>query len=309
MHENLNLLYPFIFLFGLSLGSFINVVIHRLPIILQRQWQDELSAWQSESMLFADNSLQANTSAQPQLNQKHVQQTEPEALPESYNVAWPGSHCPHCLHKIAPYDNIPLISFLLLKGRCRHCKTTISLRYPLIELLAGSLALVSTVQFGFTLEAIVYFSVSLCLLALLTIDLNTQLLPDTLTIPLLWAGLLFHSVTNKSQLDLYLWGAVAGYLVLWSVYWLFKLLTGKEGMGYGDFKLLAAIGAWAGWIALPPIMLISALSGLVMALLLRLTKKSPPGSAIPFGPALAIAGWLVLYFPDTIQRLMQSLFI
>lgn len=301
MYDNLSLLYPVAVFFGLLLGSFLNVVIYRLPIMLQQQWQDELNAWQNDTLSAPDR---------PQdLDKEHRLDQQQEKEPERYNIAWPGSHCPHCEHKIAPYDNIPLISFLLLKGRCRHCKTPISPRYPLIELFAGLLSLVSVMQFGFTLEALTYFAVSLCLLALLTIDLKTQLLPDVLTLPLLWAGLLFHSLNSESQLSLYLWGAAAGYLVLWSVYWLFKLLTGKEGMGYGDFKLLAALGAWAGWVALPSIMLISALSGLIMALLLRLTKKLPPGAAMPFGPALAIAGWLVLYFPDTIQRLMQSLFI
>ncbi len=295
MHENLNQLYPIIFFFGLLLGSFLNVVIYRLPIMLQKQWQEELVAWQDDTQSSPDNPQDLDI--------------EQEKDPERYNIAWPGSHCPHCQHQIAPYDNIPLISFLLLKGRCRHCKTAISPLYPLIELLAGLLALISSIQFGFTLEALAYFAVSLCLLALLTIDLQTQLLPDLLTLPLLWAGLLFHSLNNGNQLSLYLWGAAAGYLVLWSIYWLFKLLTGREGMGYGDFKLLAALGAWSGWIFLPAIMLISALSGLIMALLLRASKRLPAGTAMPFGPALAIAGWLVLYFPDTIQLLMQSLFI
>lgn len=291
---------------GLLFGSFLNVVIYRIPIMLQRSWQKEHLYF--AQVIETEQATETTVTLASVDNQTSEKDSDTDDN-QHFNIAWPGSHCPKCQHKIAPYDNIPLISYLLLKGRCRHCHDAIPIRYPLVELSGGVLAVVSALTFGVSLTALIYFAVSLILLALLVIDLQTQLLPDILTLPLLWAGLIFHSLQSEQNLNLYLWGVVAGYFSLWSIYWLFKLATGKEGMGYGDFKLLAALGAWAGWIMLPPIMLISALSGLTLALGLRLSGKLQAGQAMPFGPALAIAGWLALYFPDDIQRVMNTLFL
>ncbi|OPX56150.1 prepilin peptidase [Oceanospirillum multiglobuliferum] len=281
--DNPLLLSGIIFFAGLLLGSFLNVVIYRLPLMLERQWQQECANYQAD--LAIDQS-------------KH----------NIFNLAWPASHCPNCHHSVAAYDNIPLLSYLLLKGRCRHCHQNIARQYPAVELASGLLALASLYVIGIQLQALLLYVVSLVLLALLVIDLKTQLLPDLLTQPLLWAGLLTQQLFYPEQLDSALWGAVLGYLVLWSIYWLFKLATGKEGMGYGDFKLLAALGAWGGAAALPAILLISALTGLLIALLLRTTGQLASGQAMPFGPALALAGWLVLYFPTQIQSLMWTIF-
>ena len=206
---------------GLAVGSFLNVVIHRLPIMLEKQWQ-----YESEMTLFPDK---VNTP------------------PKTYNLAIPGSQCSSCQHKIKAWENIPVISYLFLKGRCSSCKTRISLRYPVIECVSAVIALLVGWQFGVTIETLAYCILSWCLLALTMIDFDKQLLPDSITLPLVWSGLIFNSFNTIVSLEDALWGAVAGYLALWSVYWAFKLMTGKEGMGYGDFKLLAALGAWLGW--------------------------------------------------------------
>lgn len=271
---------PLSLLFGLLLGSFLNVVIYRLPLMLEQAWQ------QTE---------------EPAL-------TDAKPSEKAFNLAWPASHCPHCQQPIAAYDNIPVLSYLLLKGRCRCCHHRIALQYPLVELISGLLALLSLFIIGPEIKAVLFYGVSLTLLALLVIDLNTQLLPDSLTQPLLWAGLICQQLFFPEQLISALWGAVFGYLVLWGIYWLFKLITGKEGMGYGDFKLLAALGAWCGVGALPALLLISALTGLLIATVLRLSGQLSAGQAMPFGPALALAGWLMLYFPTQIDTLMGILF-
>ena len=260
---------------GLLLGSFLNVVIYRLPLMVQ---------------------------------QEYTAASDEAARPDRFNLAWPNSHCPACKQPVSAWQNIPLVSYLLLKGRCHHCRTPIALQYPLVELTAALLALFSLYQFGATPFALALTAVSLVLLALTVIDLQTFLLPDRLTLPLLWAGLLWQSLMQPEQLSAAVWGAALGYLVLWSVYWLFKLATGKEGMGYGDFKLLAALGAWLGAPQLPALLLLSAVSGIVIGLIYKLAHKGHQGG-IPFGPALALAGWFCLTFPDTVRHLMNSLFL
>ncbi|MFQ2181787.1 prepilin peptidase [Aeromonas veronii] len=270
------LYFSLVFLFSLMIGSFLNVVIHRLPIMLEREWQAEYRSY------FATD--------------------EEATAPECYNLMVPRSACPHCGHAITALENIPLLSWLWLKGRCRDCQTPISARYPLVELLTALLsvavAMVITPGWG-TLAALLLTWV---LVALTFIDLGKMLLPDQLTLPLLWGGLLFNLAGGFVPLADAVIGAMAGYLVLWSLYWAFKLLTGKEGMGYGDFKLLAALGAWLGWQALPIILLLSSLVGAVIGISLIALQKHHQGKPIPFGPYLAIAGWIALLWGDTITR-------
>ena len=270
------LYFSLVFLFSLMIGSFLNVVIHRLPIMLEREWQAEYRSY------FPPEEEQA---------------TEPR-----YNLMVPRSACPHCGHAITALENIPLLSWLWLKGRCSECQAPISARYPLVELLTALLsvavAMVITPGWG-TLAALLLTWV---LVALTFIDLDKMLLPDQLTLPLLWGGLLFNLSGGFAPLADAVIGAMAGYLVLWSLYWAFKLLTGKEGMGYGDFKLLAALGAWLGWQALPIILLLSSLVGAIIGISLIALRKHHQGNPIPFGPYLAIAGWIALLWGDTITR-------
>ena len=263
-----------IFLFSLMVGSFLNVVIHRLPIMMERDWRAEYRDYFDE-----DESISTN---------------------ERYNLMVPRSACPHCGHAITAIENIPLLSWLWLRGRCHECRAPISARYPLVELLAAllSVAVAATLAPGWSVLAALLLTWSL--VALTFIDLDKMLLPDQITLPLLWGGLLFNLLGGFVPLVDAVIGAMAGYLVLWSLYWSFKLLTGKEGMGHGDFKLLAALGAWLGWQALPIILLLSSLVGAVIGITLIALRKHHQGNPIPFGPYLAIAGWIVLLWGDTI---------
>lgn len=259
-------------LIGLIVGSFLNVVIHRLPIMMERQWQE-----QSEAILHPER--------------------EPEPQP-AYNLVVPASTCPSCQHKIRAWENIPVISYLFLRGKCSACRTSISLRYPAIEILSAVMTVVIGLAYGLTLHTLVFCLFGWSLLTLTMIDYDTQLLPDNITLPLLWAGLIVNSFGLMVTLEQALWGAIAGYLSLWSVYWIFKLVTGKEGMGYGDFKLLAALGAWLGWMKLPLIILLSSLVGTIVALILIVMKRQERSNPIPFGPYLAIAGFIALVWGD-----------
>ncbi|MFQ2854693.1 prepilin peptidase [Aeromonas caviae] len=265
-----------IFLFSLMVGSFLNVVIHRLPIMMERDWRAEYHDYFDE-----DESISAN---------------------ERYNLMVPRSACPHCGHAITAIENIPLLSWLWLRGRCRECQAPISARYPLVELLTAllSVAVAATLTPSWGVLAALLLTWSL--VALTFIDLDKMLLPDQITLPLLWSGLLFNLLGGFVPLVDAVIGAMAGYLVLWSLYWAFKLLTGKEGMGYGDFKLLAALGAWLGWQALPIVLLLSSLAGAIIGIGLILLRNHHQGKPIPFGPYLAIAGWITLLWGDSITR-------
>ncbi|WP_330924212.1 A24 family peptidase [Candidatus Sororendozoicomonas aggregata] len=260
--------YLLLVILGLIAGSFLNVVIYRLPIMLERRWQQE-----SKAALFPDKA---------QIKQ------------QTFNIAMPPSFCTYCQSSIKPWENIPLISYLFLKGKCSACKTPISTRYPAVEAITALLTLLVGSYFGVTIESIAYCFFVYSLLVLTLIDIDKQLLPDIITLPLLWAGLLFNSATGLVPLQSALLGAVAGYLSLWSVYWLFKLATGKEGMGYGDFKLLAALGAWLGWQLLPMIILLSSLVGTLATLLLIALKLHKRTNPIPFGPYLSASGFIAL---------------
>ncbi|MFQ2125478.1 prepilin peptidase [Aeromonas jandaei] len=270
------LYFSLVFIFSLMIGSFLNVVIHRLPIMLEREWQAEYRSY------FTPNEEQA---------------TEPR-----YNLMVPRSACPHCGHAITALENIPLLSWLWLKGRCSECQAPISARYPLVELLTALLSVAVAMVISPGWGALAALLLTWVLVALTFIDLDKMLLPDQLTLPLLWGGLLFNLSGGFAPLADAVIGAMAGYLVLWCLYWAFKLLTGKEGMGYGDFKLLAALGAWLGWQALPIILLLSSLVGAIIGISLIALRKHHQGNPIPFGPYLAIAGWIALLWGDTITR-------
>ncbi|HAU4888269.1 prepilin peptidase [Aeromonas hydrophila] len=277
------LYFSLVFLFSLMIGSFLNVVIHRLPIMLEREWQAEYLGY-------------FNPEAQPQQE-------------ERYNLMMPRSACPHCGHAITAMENIPLLSWLWLKGRCRECQAPISARYPLVELLTALLSLVVAATFTPGWGLLAALLLTWVLVALTFIDLDKMLLPDQLTLPLLWGGLLFNLSGGFAPLADAVIGAMAGYLVLWSLYWAFKLLTGKEGMGYGDFKLLAALGAWLGWQALPIVLLLSSLVGAFIGIGLILLRNHHQNKPIPFGPYLAIAGWIALLWGDTITRWYLTTFL
>jgi leader peptidase (prepilin peptidase)/N-methyltransferase len=269
----------FLFALGLLVGSFLNVVIHRIPKMMEQQFRQEC-----------------------QLIDAPIDAPMPQAT--CYNLILPRSACPSCGHAISVLENIPVISYLILKGRCRGCKIRISPRYPLVELLCATLTAVAGLHFGVTITAIAAILLTWFLIALVFIDADTYLLPDSITLPLLWLGLLFNLNNVFVPLDQAVIGAVAGYLVLWSVYWIFKLITGKEGMGYGDFKLLAALGAWFGWQALPSVILLSSISGAVIGIALAILAKRGMGKPMPFGPYLGIAGWLTLIFGTTLQQMI-----
>jgi leader peptidase (prepilin peptidase) / N-methyltransferase len=278
-------------LVGLVVGSFLNVVIHRLPKMLERAW-DGQAADLLEQKNFADAAKKLRT----------VQ------MPQRYNLMVPASTCPHCGHKIRAYENIPILSYLFLRGKCSSCKAPISLRYPVIEAISGILAAYTGWRFGFTLTMGGILLFGWALIALTAIDIDTQLLPDDITLPLLWLGLLVNLNNALTPLSSAVIGAVAGYLSLWSVYWVFKFATGKEGMGYGDFKLLAAIGAWLGWKLLPVVILLSSLVGAIVGIALIVLTRHGRNMPIPFGPYLAAAGLIALFWGETINRAYLQLF-
>jgi leader peptidase (prepilin peptidase) / N-methyltransferase len=262
---------------GLLVGSFLNVVIHRLPKMLEAQWAAECA--ELSGQVLPD---------QPKLN-----------------LLVPRSRCPQCGHEIRWYENIPVLSFLALRGKCSSCSARIGFRYPTVELITGALFFFCASRWGWTTTTAVWCVFCATLVALTCIDWDTTLLPDDMTLPLLWLGLIAAALRWNPVVSLpdALWGAVAGYLSLWIVYWAFKLVTGKEGMGYGDFKLFAALGAWFGWQALVPIILMASVIGAIVGIAMKLSSGLREGGYIPFGPFLAGAGFTALVFgPQTILR-------
>jgi len=262
-------------LLGLLIGSFLNVLIYRLPIMMQREWR-------AQALEYLE--------------------CPPEPVRERFNLLLPSSRCPHCDHQIRSWENIPLVSWLALRGKCSSCRAPISSRYPLVELACGLLSGYVAWHFGFTWQAGAMLVLTWGLVAMSMIDIDHQLLPDSLVLPLLWLGLILNSFGLFVSLESALWGAVAGYLSLWSVYWLFKLVTGKEGMGYGDFKLLAMLGAWGGWQVLPLTILLSSVVGAVLGTILLRVQRAESSTPIPFGPYLAIAGWIALLWGNWITE-------
>lgn len=262
-------------LLGLCIGSFLNVVIHRLPRMMESDWQRQCAELRGEAVDAA----------------------------ETFNLAHPRSRCPHCGHRISALENIPLLSYLLiLRGKCSGCSAPISLRYPLVEALTGALSAYAVWHFGYTAAAVGALLLVWALIALTFIDFDTQLLPDSITLPLLWLGLAFNLAGTYTTIDQAVIGAMAGYLVLWSIFWLFKLATGKEGMGYGDFKLLAALGAWLGWQSLPAVILLSSLVGAIVGICLIVLARHGRNVPIPFGPYLAAAGLIALFWGQTLTE-------
>lgn len=268
---------------GLVVGSFANVVIHRLPRMMQRQWDQEARQWLAEQ--------EGGDAAQASL----MGSTSP------YNLARPASHCPACGHALPWLEKLPVLSYLLLRGRCRACGCAIGWRYPAVELGVAALFAACAWHWGLSLQALAWALFATTLLVLACIDWDTQLLPDDLTLPLLWAGLMAAALGwTDLDLSVSLWGAVAGYLLLWVVHQGFKALTGKQGMGQGDFKLLAALGAWLGWPALLPLVLMASLAGVAVGLALRATGRLQAGEPLPFGPALSAAGLVLMFWPARI---------
>lgn len=277
---------------GVMVGSFLNVVIHRLPKMLELGWReqcDELSQ------------LKTGDHQSDLVIGSHRQHKDDTPTP-AYNLVVPRSACPHCSHTIGALENIPIVSYLLLRGKCKNCGAAISPRYPIIEALSGILSALAAAHFGFGMAAFGALLLIWALLALTAIDFDTLLLPDDITLPLLWTGLLFNLFGSFTNLHSAVLGAVLGYLTLWSVYWLFKLTTGKEGMGYGDFKLLAALGAWFGWQMLPLILILSSLVGAVVGISLIVAFKHGRNIPIPFGPYLAGGGIIALFWGQALTH-------
>lgn len=284
IRESAPLFIAVVFAFSLLIGSFLNVVIHRLPIMMEREWREQA---------------------------RELADTPPETdLPEGrFDLLVPSSHCPSCGALISGWQNIPVISYLLLRGRCANCKSSISARYPLVEFMTAVLAATTAWHFGPGWEALLAIVLTMTLLSITMIDAGTQLIPDAIVLPLMWLGLamsLFHPLPGANTLFIEpsdaVVGAMAGYLSLWSVFWLFKLVTGKDGMGYGDFKLLAALGAWLGWQQLPMIILMSAVVGVALNVGMIITRGKDRSIPIPFGPYLAGAGWITMIWGETIKN-------
>ncbi len=288
LSTNLPLLVGFIFVLGLLLGSFFNVMIHRLPKILNREWK------QTATEILTDAKCKVSCPA--------------DELPEKYNLQTPRSKCPKCSHSISALENIPVISWLVLGGKCKSCKTKISVRYPLVELLTATLFALCAYQFGFGWSlafALLFLSYLICGSF---IDYDHKILPDQLTLPLVWFGLFAALIVENpkasfaSNLESAVIGALAGYLILWSIYWLFKIITGKEGMGHGDFKLLAAIGAFVGYQMLPLVIILSTVAGAIIGIVSIAVKQQGREHKIPFGPFLAIAGFISLIWGKLITE-------
>ncbi len=273
--------FAFAIAFGLAIGSFINVVAHRLPIMLERAWHLEMS----------------EASGQP---------AQADGLPTRYNLCVPRSACPHCGHVLRAHENIPLLSYVVLRGRCSACRARIGVRYPVIELASGALAAAALAFYGPTGAGLAAFGFTAALLAMSAIDAQTRLLPDSLTLPLLWAGLIVNFDDTFATLHAAVAGAIVGYLFLWCIYWLFRFARGVEGMGYGDFKLLAALGAWLGWAALPQVVLIAAVTGAVVGLVAMGSGRLRFEEPLPFGPFLALGGVITLFGGTPFFHLLGS---
>jgi len=272
--QNTEIFYTFVTLVGLSVGSFLNVVIYRFPLMLENDWKS-----QCRELLELEEKPQ-----------------------EIITLSKPASTCPQCGHKIRAWENIPVISYLLLKGKCSECQSSISLQYPLIEILTGCLSLAVAIKFGVSWQTLFALILTWSLVSMSVIDIHKQILPDDITLPILWLGLLISIYTIFTDPVSSIIGAAAGYMILWCVYQLFKLLTGKEGMGFGDFKLLALFGAWFGWELLPLVIILSSATGAIIGILMIVVKKHEKSTPIPFGPYLAIAGWISMMWGTQIMH-------
>ena len=272
--QNTEIFYTFVTLVGLSVGSFLNVVIYRFPLMLENDWKS-----QCRELLELEEKPQ-----------------------ETITLSKPASTCPQCGHKIRAWENIPVISYLLLKGKCSECQSSISLQYPLIEILTGCLSLAVAIKFGVSWQTLFALILTWSLVSMSVIDIHKQILPDDITLPILWLGLLISIYSIFTDPVSSIIGAAAGYMILWCIYQLFKLLTGKEGMGFGDFKLLALFGAWFGWELLPLVIILSSATGAIIGILMIVVKKHEKSTPIPFGPYLAIAGWISMMWGTQIMH-------
>jgi leader peptidase (prepilin peptidase)/N-methyltransferase len=277
---------------GLLVGSFLNVVIYRLPLMLQREWRHQCLEYL-------------------QLDSKKIKTVDPVAAHKTFNLLKPDSHCPVCQKPVRPWQNMPVLSYLMLRGRCSQCQTRIHWRYPVVEIITALLSAVGAWKFGATWECLAALVFTWSLVSLTVIDIDHQLLPDNITMPLLWLGLILsvsgHG-TGVTPADALL-GASIGYLSLWSVYWSFKLLTGRDGMGFGDFKLLAAVGAWLGWQQLLTVIILSSLTGAIIGITLALVAGRDKNIPMSFGPYLAIAGFIALIWGDAISNTYMSMLV
>ncbi len=276
-----------VFIFSLIIGSFLNVIIHRLPIMLNSEWKHDCMMYLAEH---------------------GISFSKPDEAKTTYNLISPGSSCPKCGHKISAIENIPVISYIFLGGKCAECKTKISIRYPMVEILCAVLSVIVALKFGYSWQTVVSVFLTWNLIAASFIDYDHKLLPDVMTLPFIWLGLLVNTQGIFTDLQSAVIGAVSGYLFLWCTYQLFKLLTKKEGMGFGDFKLLAVFGAWFGWQSLPMIIIISSLSGAIIGLGLIALKSHDKSVPIPFGPFLAIGGWTTMLWQEQIWHQYLRLF-
>lgn len=276
LQQNSPLFLFIITVLGLSVGSFLNVVIYRIPVMMEREWIQQC--------------------------RELLEKEEQADQDQTFNLMFPGSRCPNCSHKITLWENIPILSYIFLKGRCSECSQKISIRYPIIELATAVLSITVAWHFGFSWQTLCALLLTWALISLSMIDFDHKLLPDNIVLPFLWLGLLININGVFTDLQSALIGAIAGYLSLWSIFWLFKLLTGKEGMGYGDFKLLALFGAWLGWQYLLQIVLLSSLVGAILGIALIVIFGRDRSIPIPFGPYLATAGWISLLWGKEINQ-------
>ncbi|WP_367155000.1 A24 family peptidase [Methylomonas sp. HYX-M1] len=275
LQQSMLMLVSLTFVLGLMIGSFLNVVVYRLPLMMQK-------AWRRDCLEYLE--------------------LPPEQDAEAFNLIWPGSRCPSCRAEIKPHQNIPILSYLLLRGKCANCSAHITWRYPLLEAFTAISSAMVALHFGYGIALAFALLLTWSLIALSVIDIDHQLLPDSITLPLLWLGLLLSLFSLYTDSHSAIIGAIAGYLSLWSIYWLFKLLTGKEGMGYGDFKLLALLGAWLGWQFLPLIIVLASFVGALIGVVSIVLKRQDISRPIPFGPYLAGAGWLALIYGREINQ-------
>ncbi|WP_407644844.1 prepilin peptidase [Flocculibacter collagenilyticus] len=282
--------YLLVFTFSLIIGSFLNVVVHRLPIMMEREWRCDCREFLAD-----------------ELTNEAKQKAKAESA--TYNLSVPRSACPKCNHQIKWYENIPVLSWLMLKGKCSQCNNPISFRYPFVELLTAVSSLAIALHFGVTELALIYILLTWCLISLIFIDIDKMLLPDQITIPLVWLGLITSLLGITIAPSEAIIGAAVGYLSLWSVFWLFKLATGKEGMGYGDFKLMAVFGAFLGWQMVPLIVLLSSFVGAIVGITILTIQKKGASTPIPFGPYIAIAGWLAILYGDEITNTYFNLIL
>ena len=289
-NTNLPFFYLTVALFSLIIGSFLNAAVYRIPIMLETSWREGCEEY------FGKSNTDDATGAKNEIT-------------ESFNLFVPRSQCPQCGHMITSLENIPVLSYLFLRGKCSSCKTSISLQYPLTELATMLISLLIAWRFGVSVQTIALLLLTWTLITLSLIDLKKMLLPDNLTLPLLWLGIIFNYFGTVTDLRSSVIGAIVGYLSLWSVYWVFKFITNKDGFGFGDFKLLAALGAWGGWQVLPFTIFISSLLGAVFGILLMIIQRSTESKQIPFGPWIALAGFIAILWREDIVILMERYFL